>query len=243
VTLQARYSLEQAQGTDSPAGGGCPGGVSSGSPTRRGRPSIAEAEQLYGKILEASWQVLLDSGLDTFTFDRVARHAHIGKATIYSRFAGKRELLEALVQHGMSHRRAMITAIGANVSLAEAFRLRAVETLEMLNSPSGKLMERLIDWLDTESGKPQDGYRSMAYRTWVEAVRDHLEEARRRGDIVIGNCESAARFWIEGILGHFKMASSELGQDRAQHMRWADLYVGFFFAGVRQYGSPGSLLD
>lgn len=211
-------------------------------PVRRGRPSVAEAEQLYGKILEASWQLLLDDGLDAFTFDRVARRAHIGKATIYARFAGKRELLEALVQHGVWKRRAAIAAIDSSKSLAETFRLRAVETLELLYSPDGKLMERLIDWLDTEAGSPQGGYRAMVYRTAVDTVRKHFEDAQARGDIVIGNCESAARFWLEGILGHFKMASSEIDQDRAQHMRWADRYVGFFFAGVRQHGTPGGPL-
>jgi hypothetical protein len=63
---------------------------------RRGRPSAAEAEQIVGRILEASWDVLLAEGFEGFTFDRVARHAHIGKATIYSRFANKRELMGAL---------------------------------------------------------------------------------------------------------------------------------------------------
>jgi AcrR family transcriptional regulator len=238
MTQPPLINKDQAPGTDAAEGEG----FLSCQPGRRGRPSVAEAEQLYGKILEASWQVLLDTGLDTFTFDRVARHAHIGKATIYSRFAGKRELLEALVQHGIWKRRAAISAIDSSRSLAETFRTRAVETLELLHSPDGKLMERLIDWLDTEAGSPQGGYRATVYRTAVDTIRGHFEQAQQRGDIVIGDCESAARFWLEGILGHYKMASSEVGQDRAQHMRWADRYVSFFFAGVRQQGTPGSPL-
>ncbi|NMN04126.1 MULTISPECIES: TetR/AcrR family transcriptional regulator [unclassified Novosphingobium] len=239
----SRSTTDPAPGTEAPAtdtrGGN---GTTANQAVRRGRPSVAEAEQLYGKILEASWQVLLDTGLDTFTFDRVARRAHIGKATIYARFAGKRELMEALVHHGMAKRRAAISAMGSNAPLADAFRLRAVETLELLHSPDGKLMERLIDWLDTDAGSPQGGYRAMVYRTAVDTIRSNFEAAQQRGDIVIGDCESAARFWLEGILGHFKMASSENGQDRAQHMRWADRYVGYFFAGVRQQGSPGGPL-
>lgn len=59
---------------------------------RRGRPSLEEAQRLPARILEAGWEVLRDQGFDAFTFDRVARHAHIGKATIYARFPGKREL-------------------------------------------------------------------------------------------------------------------------------------------------------
>ena len=139
MTQPPPINKDQAPGTDAAESEG----LLSCQPGRRGRPSVAEAEQLYGKILEASWQVLLDTGLETFTFDRVARHAHIGKATIYSRFAGKRELLEALVQHGIWKRRAAISAIDSSRSLAETFRTRAVETLELLHSPDGKLMERL----------------------------------------------------------------------------------------------------
>ena len=40
---------------------------------RRGRPSIAEAEALSGRILDASWDILLAGGFENFTFDRVAR--------------------------------------------------------------------------------------------------------------------------------------------------------------------------
>jgi len=42
-------------------------------------------------------EVLLVGGFEHFTIDRVARHAHIGKATIYSRFPGKGELMLALL--------------------------------------------------------------------------------------------------------------------------------------------------
>lgn len=236
MTLPPHSSTDQPPATDAPA----TDGMASPAAPRRGRPSVAEAEQLYGKILDASWEVLLDSGLDTFTFDRVARHAHIGKATIYSRFAGKRELLEALVHHAVAKRRDAIAALQSDRSLAETFRLRAVETLELLHSPDGKLMERLIDWLDTEAGSPQGGYRAMVYRNAVDKIRSLFEMAQQRGEIVIDDCENAARFWLEGLLGHYKMASSEGGHDRAQHMRWADRYVSFFFAGVRQQGSPGA---
>ena len=140
----------------------------------------------------------------------------------------------------MGKRRDAIAALESHTSLADTFRMRAVETLELLRSPDGNLMERLIDWLDTEAGSPQGGYRAMVYHSAVNKIKSLFETAQQRGEIVIDDCENAARFWLEGILGHYKMASSEVGQDRAQHMRWADRYVSFFFAGVRQQGSPGA---
>lgn len=199
---------------------------------RRGRPSVAEAEQLYGKILEASWQVLLDVGFDAFTFDRVARHAHIGKATIYSRFAGKRELMEALLHHGMNKRRALIEAQVSELDFAACLKLRAVETLELLCSPDGKLMERLIDWLDGEADSPQGGYRAYVYRSALDSIGNQFEQARARGEIAMEHCEDAARFWLEALLGHYKMISSEADQIRARHESWAERYIAFFVAGA-----------
>ncbi|MCX7283014.1 MAG: helix-turn-helix domain containing protein, partial [Novosphingobium sp.] len=66
------------------------------STSKRGRPSLEEAQRLPQRILEAGWEVLREHGFDAFTFDRVARHAHIGKATIYTRFGCKREFFDAL---------------------------------------------------------------------------------------------------------------------------------------------------
>jgi AcrR family transcriptional regulator len=209
---------------------------------RRGRPSVAEAGQLYGKILKASWEVLRETGFETFTFDRVARHAHIGKATIYSRFAGKVELMEVLLDHGVALCRSRIIAQGPGGSMAERFRLRAIETLNLLHSPDGKLLESLIEWLDIEAGSPQGGHRARVYRSAMESIRDEFVRAQAQGEIVIGNCEDAARFWLEGLLGHIKMSCSEAGQERADHAAWAERYVAFFFAGVRLQGSPGGPL-
>jgi len=112
----------------------------------------------------------------------------------------------------------------------------------MLSSPDGKLMERLIDWLDIEAGSPQGGYRAYVYRSAVDSIRGHLEHAQRAGEITVDDCESAARFWLEGLLGHHKMASSENDQDRSRHLAWAERYMRFFFAGIRQQGSPGAPL-
>lgn len=209
---------------------------------RRGRPSVAEAEQLYGKILDASWDVLLEVGFEAFTFDRVARHARIGKATIYSRFAGKRELFEALLHHGIAKRKQFLDAQGEHLPVADAFRLRATEAMELLFSPDGKLMERLIDVLDNEAGSAQGGYRAYVYRSAVEQIRGHLERAQQRGEILVGDCQAAARFWLEGVIGHYKMASSEGGQTRARHDDWAERYLAFFLSGIRAAGSPGGPL-
>lgn len=152
---------------------------------RRGRPSAAEAEQIVGRILEASWEVLLAEGFEGFTFDRVARHAHIGKATIYSRFANKRELMGALLRHRIEAQHAHITAMGAGLPPMEAFIARSTEVLSLLLSPDGILQERLIDWMDQEGDGECGEIRNAIYRHSLVAIEALIHQANATGLIHI----------------------------------------------------------
>ena len=205
---------------------------------KRGRPSVAEAGLISDKILEASRQVLLEAGFDGFTCDRVARHAHIGKATIYSRFAGKHELMHALLLFAIERRRTFIMAQGMALPVREAFYIRAVEALSLLFSPDGKLIERLIDWLDQQEGDGATGYRAYAYRNALESIEEALHEAITEQTLRISNVSQAARYWLEGLLGHVRMVGSESEPDRAENERWARGYVDFFFAGLAAIQPP-----
>jgi len=199
---------------------------------RRGRPSIAEAEALSGRILDASWDVLHAGGFENFTFDRVARHAHIGKATIYSRFPGKIELMQALLLRRIAQRSVQIKQQGTDLPVETAFRLRATDTMKMLFSPDGVLTERLIDWLDQEIGEgPQ--MRANAYRTAIESISYPLIHGPDAADLPVPDVDLAARLWLEGLLGHARLAYTEGASSPAEIDRWARDYTRFFFAGLR----------
>jgi AcrR family transcriptional regulator len=199
---------------------------------RRGRPSIAEAEALSGRILDASWDVLLTGGFENFTYDRVARHAHIGKATIYSRFPGKIELMQALLLRRIEQRAVRIRQQGSDLPLEAAFRLRAADIMKMLFSPDGVLTERLIDWLDQEIGAgPQ--MRANAYRSAIESFSQTLMNGAAAADLSVPYVDLAARLWLEGLLGHARLAYTEGASSPAEIERWARDYTLFFFAGLR----------
>jgi len=213
---------------------------------RRGRPSVAEAEALSGRILDASWDVLLTGGFESFTFDRVARHAHIGKATIYSRFPGKVELMRALLLRRIEMRSDHFRSAGSHMSIEAAFCLRAANTIKILFSPDGTLLERLIDWLEQETGEGQR-MRAQAYRDAIESVGNSLLNAGALGAHPATNAEPgtdpakrtfaepglAARLWLEGLIGHAKLAYTEGASSPAEIERWASDYTRFFFAGLR----------
>lgn len=242
--LTAQHCTDTAPDTANAASDGSaivdtPSAGASGATTisRRGRPSLEEAQRLPARILEAGWETLREHGFEAFTFDRVARHAHIGKATIYTRFPSKRDFLEALLALKITERRLQFMSIGAGLPAEEAFCLRAAEIMEALQSPDGLMMERLVDWCDQEFGESPYGYRYAMYADAIENVAAELTEIAIKQKITLANPQIAARFWIEGILGHVRMAGAAPPPSRDETERWASAYSDFFFAGLRNASS------
>jgi AcrR family transcriptional regulator len=209
----------------------------SGAAAKRGRPSLEEAQRLPARILEAGWEVLRDHGFEAFTFDRVARHARIGKATIYARFAGKREFLEALLAQKTVERRLQIMKLGEGLPMIESFCVRAAAIMHVLHSPEGRMMERLVDWCDQEFGNGEMNYRQAMYVDALSSITEEIGEAARQQNIEIADPGLAARFWLEGLLGHARLENSPQALDQRANEKWARAYSEFFFAGMRHSGA------
>lgn len=71
----------------------------SARPKRRhgGRPSLEEAKQLHGRILDAAVDVFFARGYGETSIEAIAARAGIGKLTLYRRFPGKAVLFNAVV--------------------------------------------------------------------------------------------------------------------------------------------------
>lgn len=205
--------------------------------TKRGRPSLEEAQRLPARILEAGWEVLRDHGFEAFTFDRVARHAHIGKATIYTRFAGKREFLEALLAHKTIERRLEIMKLGVGLPIVEAFCIRAAAVIRVLHSAEGRMMERLVDWCDQEFGTDEVNYRQAMYADALVSISEEIREAARVQNLELVDPALAAGFWLEGLLGHARFTGSIKEIDDSANEKWARAYSEFFFGGLRHTGA------
>ena len=176
--------------------------------------------------------MLLSGGFENFTFDHVARHAHIGKATIYSRFPGKLELMQALLLHRIELRADYLNQQGSNLGVEAAFRLRAEAVIKMLFSPDGVLVERLVDWLDQEIGEGER-MRANAYRNAIETISAMLTNGAHEAGLALPDIDLAARLWIEGLIGHARLATTEGASSAAEIERWAANYTRFYFAGLR----------
>lgn len=201
--------------------------------TRRGRPSLEEAQRLPSRILEAGWEVLTRHGFENFTFDRIARHARIGKVTIYNRFPGKPEFLTALLKFKVDERRMSILAESSNLPLIERFCRRAAAAVEILLSPEGMMLERLVDWCDQELSDDNVNYRQTMYQDSLLHIANELQLATEEEGFVIDDVALAARFWVEGLLGHTRFVGNVQNFDRQETERWARSYSEFFFSAWR----------
>ena len=110
--------------------------------------------------------------------------------------------------------------------------MRAEVVVKMLFSPDGVMVERLIDWLDQEIGEGQT-MRGNAYRNAIESISDMLTNGADEAGLVVPDIDLAARLWIEGLIGHTRLASTEGASSPAEIERWASDYTRFYFAGLR----------
>ncbi|WP_167375964.1 TetR/AcrR family transcriptional regulator [Pseudomonas coleopterorum] len=63
-----------------------------------GRPRADQAGDVERRIHEAATALFLEQGFGRATLDQIAERAHVGKTTLYSRYATKEALFEAVVR-------------------------------------------------------------------------------------------------------------------------------------------------
>ena len=191
---------------------------------RGGRPSAADAELIADHILEAGWQLLLEDGFERFSFDRLARAASVGKPTIYSRFTNKQEYLRALLEHRLTKRQNEVAAMAIDLPFKEGIALLASYAVNLFLSPEGRLIDRLIDWVDNEGGVDRQSVRSWAARNGVDHAERIMQKAQDRGEVTISDIPTCARFLVEGVIGHARMSEPDASLNGEDHLDWAERY-------------------
>lgn len=206
-----------------------------------GRPSAVDAEALNDYILDAGWALLLEQGFERFSFDRLARSARIGKPTIYARYANKEELLYALLVRQIERRQQEIMSGTMGHKLTEVFPSLAVNAVLLFQSAEGRLIDRLIDWMDHETDGQRPSLREWAIGNALNNAAALLNEANSRGEVNVQDVQTAARFFVEGVAGRAKISNAETSASITSHQHWAEqlcaIILGFFDF-KRQTGSP-----
>ena len=110
-----------------------------------GRPSLIEAEQLRGRILDAAAELFTKHGYGETSIEAIAAHAGIGKLTLYRRFEDKDTLFQAVVIRLSEHLRAVISEAGKDEdTLSDALTAAGRRVLGVVLSPLSIAFYRIL---------------------------------------------------------------------------------------------------
>ena len=159
---------------------------------KRGRPRDPEAD---GRILDAAAALILAHGFDNMTVDDVAARAHVGKATVYRRWAKKEDL--AVAAMGQLYDAQMPTPDTGSIEgdLREAF----AQVLAFANSEQGSSYIRTCIAESVRDPRIAALYRAANNRA-ESSARMMFHRAIARGEVRHDANVSAAVQLISGIL-------------------------------------------
>lgn len=183
------------------------------------------------RIVEISWQILLDCGPENFTLDRLASEARASKQTIYARFSGKTALLGAVVSSRVDAVSIAMGQLTPEGSAQDAFADLAFRLEVALSQPEAVMLERLLDWLDIHSPEAGTLPGRFAVRDRFHALMTrNLELTSLHWGLTIADSATAADFWLDCLYGHVRAARNTGRQDR----KWAETFARYFLRAVSE---------
>ena len=176
-------------------------GAAANNPAR-GRPAAGQAELITRRIVDAAWQVVLASGPEQFSLDRVAAVAHASKQTIYARFAGKRDLLQAVLEArvGLIYGEFRLAAGAGDLEAVVADATR--RSVNALGEPDSLMLDRIADWIDASlEGNPT---RAAIYAEFHHLLCHYLRGTPDLSRLPQAEIEGAATLWLDSLIGHVR---------------------------------------
>jgi TetR/AcrR family transcriptional repressor of mexJK operon len=116
-------------------------------PKRRhgGRPSLDEAKQLHGRILDAATEIFIDRGYGETSIEAIAAHAGIGKLTLYRRFSGKDTLFDAVVLRLIDQWNAALAEVSeSDGAVSDVLTALGRQMLNVVLSPTLIALQRIL---------------------------------------------------------------------------------------------------
>jgi len=111
-----------------------------------GRPTREQAAAIESQLLDYAEQAFLESGFDQVAMAEIAQGLAMSKRTLYSRYANKNDLFQAVLQRLVEeYQRALrYDAITSKGNLRDALFDIAQARLASLNSERGRALQRLL---------------------------------------------------------------------------------------------------
>ncbi|MBP2115621.1 TetR/AcrR family transcriptional regulator [Paenibacillus silagei] len=151
---------------------------------KRGRPRNTEAKNA---ILNASYELLLETGFGAVTVEKIAEQAQVSKATIYKWWPNK----AAVVMDGYLYAANARLPIPDTGSAKEDILIHAGTLAHFLTSREGKVITELIGEGQSDTGLAE-AYRSRYFGPRREEARKLFERGIAQGELKqgldIGSC-------------------------------------------------------
>ncbi|MEK4853741.1 TetR/AcrR family transcriptional regulator [Paenibacillus sp. FSL H7-0756] len=151
---------------------------------KRGRPRNTEAKNA---ILNASYELLLETGFSAVTVEKIAEQAQVSKATIYKWWPNK----AAVVMDGYLYAANARLPIPDTGSAKEDILIHAGTLAQFLTSREGKVITELIGEGQSDAGLAE-AYRSRYFGPRRQEAWKLFERGIARGELKqgldIGSC-------------------------------------------------------
>ena len=144
---------------------------------------IVDADEKRAHIIDATWRVVAENGLDVATMRTIAAEAGCTTGMVTHYFSNKDEILEALVdQVARKSGQRLLEAIDGHVGMA-AVRELMVHSLPLDAERGAHWRVWLALWNRSVAGGPLADEWARRNRTWLKLLRSAMDSAVANGDI------------------------------------------------------------
>lgn len=199
---------------------------------RRGRPSKAEGALIDRRVLDAAWDVFLETGYEAATMEQIAHRAGITKTTLYLRHDDKAALLRATVNDRMSKWSRENSRKGWIVgdTLEERLVSLARRILAMGNHPDILATSRLIHGTTGEAGRIARELDRFIREPMIAEVTGEIAEYGHIEGVPAKDPQAVAKFFL-GMLASMIDQFAEDYNDPVRHEALARKVVAVLFNG------------
>jgi AcrR family transcriptional regulator len=209
-----------------------------GGPNRPRRGAAVKIRQ----ILEAAERLFLEQGYMATNMESVARAAGVGKATLYVYFAGKAELLRAVIGRADERMLGDLAGYGGNKPLRAKLLQLGGDLLDHLMAPGTVAVHRMV--IAESRLFPEVG--ALFYEGGPEKLLNRLEtlfaDLMKAGQMQPGNPRHAAEQFIGAIRGDMQLRAmlglaSGTARQRDETLRaGVDMFIRAYGAAAEQKG-------
>lgn len=180
------------------------------------RPTIADRRET---LLDVAEQLVLDRGFDVMTVQSVADAAGVSKGGVYREFAGKHELLDALLLRSTTRLGERVDALTAHLpqppSLSALYRAGVEALLDDRLMSAAFLDDRAVLGEHVRTVGPD------RYRARFQWLTDHIGELRAAGRVRADLDPEAVSLALSSVTIGLLSASSLIGPLRPEQLRSA----------------------